>query len=69
MEFESYIEIVKVGYMCHKCWCGEMEIDVDDTDDGVFFSDYRNKHKCNVCGHKQMLVGVYPYIKDNEDDE
>ena len=36
---------------------------------GVFFSDYRNKHKCNKCGHTEMLVGIYPYIKDNEDDE
>ncbi|MBO5424419.1 MAG: hypothetical protein J6A25_02800 [Lachnospiraceae bacterium] len=69
MEVESIIEIVEVKYICDKCWRGEMEIVVDDTDDGVFFSDYRNKHKCNVCGHKQMLVGVYPYIKDNEDDE
>lgn len=69
MEFESYIEIVKVGYTCHKCWCGEMEIDNDYLEDDVSFWDFKNKHKCNKCGHTEMLVGIYPYIKDIEDDE
>ena len=69
MEVESIIEIIKVKYICNKCWCGEMEIDDTDLEDGVFFSDYRNKHKCNKCGHTEMLVGIYPYIKDIEDDE
>ena len=46
------------SYICDHCNQGEMFY--TGYHDPVHIAVRRNQHQCGICGHVQMLSGIYP---------